>query len=382
MATQLQEMEMVRQKVYNLEQTQIAIKQRYLVIKADLSSWRTVLKAFCRYDDEIARLRHELEVRGGQPSHVGISGLQTHAGVSQPQPPAIGHGPSNLFGGIMANPPGQGNPGLVPPSVEQQQPQAPPPHQMPQPPPTLQQPPYAYQQPSNMNNGNLSFLNRNRDSLLWQQDCHTIELYQSFANLLMLGYNSQQSIASPGPGKGRSNRGPPGPGPATPKQNHSIPYQDSRSPQMGRGSPISQQQLRIPDVGNQLADLDPDQLPPNQKREGPDWYAVFNPRIRRVLDVDLVHNLLHESVVCCVRFSSDGRYVATGCNRSAQIFEVSTGSQVAKLQDDSVDKDGDLYIRSVCFSPDGKYLATGAEDKQIRVRYPLHCSIYRIELLH
>ena len=198
---------------------------------------------------------------------------------------------------------------------------------------------------------------------------HIIGFYWSFANLVAAGYNSQQSIASPGPGKGRSNRGPPGPGPATPKQNHSIPYQDPRSPQLGRQSPISQQQLRIPDVGNQLADLDPDQLPPNQKREGPDWYAVFNPRIRRVLDVDLVHNLLHESVVCCVRFSSDGRYVATGCNRSAQIFEVSSGSQVAKLQDDSVDKDGDLYIRSVCFSPDGKYLATGAEDKQIRVRY-------------
>lgn len=336
---------------------------------ADHSSWHNLLNAYYRYDDEIARLRHELEVRGGQPSHVGISGLQTHAGVSQPQPPAIGHGPSNLFGGIMANPPGQGNPGLVPPSVEQQQPQAPPPHQMPQPPPNLQQPPYQYPQPSNMNNGNLSFLRRNRGSILRQQDCHNIGFYQSFANLVVVGYNSQQSIASPGPGKGRSNRGPPGPAPATPKQNHSIPYQDPRSPQLGRQSPISQQQLRIPDVGNQLADLDPDQLPPNQKREGPDWYAVFNPRIRRVLDVDLVHNLLHESVVCCVRFSSDGRYVATGCNRSAQIFDVSTGSQVAKLQDDSVDKDGDLYIRSVCFSPDGKYLATGAEDKQIRVRF-------------
>src|SRR5947207_286154 len=37
------------------------------------------------------------------------------------------------------------------------------------------------------------------------------------------------------------------------------------------------------------------------------------------------------------------------------------------LDDTSVDKSGDLYIRSVCFSPDGKFLATGAEDKQIRV---------------
>jgi general transcriptional corepressor TUP1 len=72
-----------------------------------------------------------------------------------------------------------------------------------------------------------------------------------------------------------------------------------------------------------------------------------------------------------VRFSRDGKYVATGCNRSAQIFDVTTGHNVATLQDETVDKDGDLYIRSVCFSPDGKYLATGAEDKQIRVRHGL-----------
>ena len=106
---------------------------------------------------------------------------------------------------------------------------------------------------------------------------------------------------------------------------------------------------------------------PDQKREGPDWFAIFNPNVRRLLDVELKHTLIHESVVCCVRFSRDGRYVATGCNRSAQIFEVNSGNQVTKLQDDSVDKDGDLYIRSVCFSPDGMLLATGAEDKQIRV---------------
>lgn len=189
------------------------------------------------------------------------------------------------------------------------------------------------------------------------------------------GYGSQntQVIASPGPGKGRNPRQPPGPpgqGPATPQQPQPIAYPDRGSPRaLGRQTP-PHQQLQIPDVGNVLADLDPDSLPPHQKHEAQDWFAVFNPRIRRVLDVDILHSLVHESVVCCVRFSLDGRYIATGCNRSAQIFEVSTGRQVTKLQDETVDKDGDLYIRSVCFSPDGKYLATGAEDKQIRVSRP------------
>ena len=180
------------------------------------------------------------------------------------------------------------------------------------------------------------------------------------------GYNSQPppSTASPGPGKGRGIRGPPGP--ATPQQNQQAPYPDRASPQIPRPTPPPQQS-QIPNVGNMLADLDPDRLGPHQKREGDDWFAVFNPRVPRLLDVNLVHNLVHESVVCCVRFSQDGRYVATGCNRSAQIFDVNTGKQVQHLQDDTVDKDGDLYIRSVCFSPDGKYLATGAEDKQIRV---------------
>ena len=37
------------------------------------------------------------------------------------------------------------------------------------------------------------------------------------------------------------------------------------------------------------------------------------------------------------------------------------------LKRTNAEREGDLYIRSVCFSPDGRYLATGAEDKIIRI---------------
>lgn len=126
-------------------------------------------------------------------------------------------------------------------------------------------------------------------------------------------------------------------------------------------------QMAVVNVGNNLSELDLEHLPDHQKKVAEDWFAIFNPQVPRVLDVDLLHTLQHDSVVCCVRFSHDGKFVATGCNRSAQIFDVTTGEKVCILQDESVDVSGDLYIRSVCFSPDGNYLATGAEDKLIRV---------------
>jgi glucose repression regulatory protein TUP1 len=126
-----------------------------------------------------------------------------------------------------------------------------------------------------------------------------------------------------------------------------------------------------PHITNVLVDLDPERLPNHIKKVREDWWVIFNQSVPRVLDVDLLHTLQHESVVCCVRFSHDGKYVATGCNRSAQIYDVATGEKICVLQDESIDLNGDLYIRSVCFSPDGKYLATGAEDKLIRVSWAL-----------
>ncbi|KAJ2854002.1 general transcription repressor, partial [Coemansia erecta] len=89
--------------------------------------------------------------------------------------------------------------------------------------------------------------------------------------------------------------------------------------------------------------------------------------IPRSLNIDNVHTLDHTSVVCCVKFSNDGKYLATGCNRTTQVWNVVTGAKECVLADETAAKNGDLYIRAVCFSPDGKYLVTGAEDKQIRI---------------
>ena len=101
-----------------------------------------------------------------------------------------------------------------------------------------------------------------------------------------------------------------------------------------------------------MDDLDIHRVAPELKMEGSDWFAIFNPKVKRVLDVSLVHTLMHErcifsfvfslagrivadipfffcdSVVCCVRFSADGKFLATGCNRTAQIYDTKTGLKI------------------------------------------------------
>ncbi|EAU89183.1 transcriptional repressor [Coprinopsis cinerea okayama7 len=138
-------------------------------------------------------------------------------------------------------------------------------------------------------------------------------------------------------------------------------YQPSESRQVVLASRESGQEPHFPE------DFDHFSLPPECRKEGQEWFAMFNPKMKRRMDISLMHTLIHESVVCCVRFSADGKYLATGCNRTAQIYDTKTGAKTCVLVDENAGKQGDLYIRSVCFSPDGQYLATGAEDKQIRI---------------
>lgn len=137
----------------------------------------------------------------------------------------------------------------------------------------------------------------------------------------------------------------------------------------------SQKALHVKEIPPFLQDLDVSKANPEFKKQNLEYYVLYNPAFSKDLDIDLIHSLDHSSVVCCVRFSKDGKFIATGCNKTTQVFNVETGELVAKLIDDTTNENkeenapasGDLYIRSVCFSPDGKLLATGAEDKLIRI---------------
>ncbi|EPY52656.1 transcriptional corepressor Tup11 [Schizosaccharomyces cryophilus OY26] len=104
-----------------------------------------------------------------------------------------------------------------------------------------------------------------------------------------------------------------------------------------------------------------------KKSQSPSWYVTYNPACRRLFNINLIHTLEHPSVVCCTKFSHNGKYLATGCNRATNIFDVHTGQRLFTLNEDSPDQSRDLYVRTIAFSPDGNYLVTGTEDRQIKL---------------
>ena len=81
-----------------------------------------------------------------------------------------------------------------------------------------------------------------------------------------------------------------------------------------------------------VCELDPDGVPATHKIKEGDWTAVFNPAgtciKNRTLDINLLHTLEHGSVVCCIRFSANGKFVATGCNKVTAIYDVESGDCV------------------------------------------------------
>jgi glucose repression regulatory protein TUP1 len=153
--------------------------------------------------------------------------------------------------------------------------------------------------------------------------------------------------------------------PQTPVPQQIQPVQAIQQQQPPQQLQLQQQQI------TGFSDLDVDTAPPAYRKEGVDWVSVFNHKAPVLqqdhLNVELLHSLDHESVVCCVKFSACGKFLATGCNRYAQIFDVEGGTKLCTLYDDAGGSDADLYIRSVVFSPDARFLAAGAEDRVIRI---------------
>ncbi|KAK3844210.1 MAG: WD40-repeat-containing domain protein [Linnemannia gamsii] len=369
---QIREMDVFRGLLYDLERKHEAMKTQYQMV-----------------EEEVVRLRREVEQRGGV---VQMPHQMSHA---QPPPPNIGHGQSNLFGGIISG--GPGGPGLVAPpqmvdpSQQQQQ----------------QQQQHQQQQQAQQQQQQQAQQQQAQQSQQQQQQHHMQQVQQQQHHQQQQQHMQQQQNhpygggpnMPPGPGGPHSpymngNNGAPQPGQPQPKRfktesdgtrfksEGDIPppgapgnmYGNmSPNPHGGSNGATSGTPTAVARPGGRGGNTpsaswsdDPDNVPAQLKREGADWFAISNPKVPQQLKVDLVHTMEHSSVVCCVRFSADGKYLATGCNRSAQIFDIQSGQSVCVLADDTAGKD-DLYIRSVCFSPDGKYLATGAEDKQIRI---------------
>ena len=188
-----------------------------------------------------------------------------------------------------------------------------------------------------------------------------------FSHLLFLEYTPQPSQPTPRqPGSHMSMQ----PTPHYQPPVASTPLPQVQQPAPAPVAPVVQQANGAAVTG--FSELDADTAQPPWRKEGNDWVAVFNPKSPVLqqdhLNVDLVHNLDHESVVCCVKFSLCGKFLATGCNRYAQIFDVETGQKLCTLFDESAaSESSDLYIRSVVFSPDARFLAAGAEDRVIRI---------------
>ncbi|KAI7872048.1 WD40-repeat-containing domain protein [Spinellus fusiger] len=328
--SQIQEMNNFQQTLVELERSQQTMKKHY--------------------EDEIARLRQQLD----QVQTRGYTVLNPPS-LSGQHPPTIGPS-SNFFGGII-NPHGQNahthqGPGLTAPQMNEN---------------TVSH--SNYSAPTGPHSGSAYTPTPPQGSRSDRTGVHRTEGYgqpsipvsapaQPMNPMQVYGYprmNTGTPTAQPMPPSAEA------PSMNTKRKANLPPASLPAQPMRTSGKMIEAAS------SSGFTDADPSSVPSNMKVEGKDWFALFNPKAPRQLKVDLVHTLDQSSVVCCVKFSADGRYLAAGCNRSTIIYDTASGHRICVLQDESVSKDGDLYIRSVCFSPDGVYLATGAEDKQIRI---------------
>jgi glucose repression regulatory protein TUP1 len=112
-------------------------------------------------------------------------------------------------------------------------------------------------------------------------------------------------------------------------------------------------------------ELDSTTVPVDFVKEGGDWLAIFNPRVPRQMDVQLVARYLHEGVVCSVKFSLDGTLLAVGMEGAVVLYNLNLGEKFTFTLERNTRKPN--HARAVCISSDGHFLVAGSEDHLIRV---------------
>lgn len=105
------------------------------------------------------------------------------------------------------------------------------------------------------------------------------------------------------------------------------------------------------------------------------WYAIVNQNLQCQVHVSLSSTIEHLGKIRCIKFSPDSEYVATGGDRSAQVYHLKSGKKIATFEETifrheyiEASRDRNLILnRSLCFSSDGQCLVTGGDDKIIKI---------------
>ena len=83
-----------------------------------------------------------------------------------------------------------------------------------------------------------------------------------------------------------------------------------------------------------------------------------------------LHTFQHDSAVCCVKISPDDRFIATGSNKVARVFNICTGVEKYSFDINPQGSSVHMHVRGIDFANNGDYLVTGSNGGYITVSQP------------